>query len=626
MCAVGCEYVASLDFCAHSGKVLGGKWELLVCNEENNLIGSLLSTSTKLEAVSDWLKQLKARRDASGRSTFNAKVAIIDNVPPSMSSETLSEMEKLIMGALGVEWVGQDRFHVGHSFSPKFNNTDPRFFDLIILGWRHATVERDRDCMRLVDEKLMAGEIKKSCTYRKVKYEIQGHYWRQAHGEWQLFGEAELVKWKNSGLYHELFTTSPNVIVPEHVLSPAALDVSVSRYIFEVIEQIFHPANDTGYRAPVKINRSTLADDVHDTHRIFTNALKRIKKCSPPTHLEAWYRTGATDQNGIDIWKPYFHSCGVENWNSQQMSFVTSGNTTKEHATACFYEGNAKLITKKQVAAGRQEDLVTSNITTAVRCNAWAGFGVDDTDNDDAVRKKAVRLLANAPFNISLPPPVAPGEICIQPLSRFDVTSRRSTPAAMRLAFSPSANIGLSKKAALLKLALLKPVEKSCVAVDDTDDDESMSEGCPIYDNPAVPIGQTDGRGSSSSGDGYSSDAASGDLSPYSYNQRMVSKKRKAEPLAQPEKQQGRRKKAVAGRNPKKNPWWCACSEGDRTGRGARNHWSKCPVQIWLRDPTESPREPIEGDIVEGLAGSTRAGKKWVYVPRNRNTFEWRSM
>ena len=55
MCAVGCEYVASLDFCAHSGKVLGGKWELLVCNEENNLIGSLLSTSTKLEAVSDWL-------------------------------------------------------------------------------------------------------------------------------------------------------------------------------------------------------------------------------------------------------------------------------------------------------------------------------------------------------------------------------------------------------------------------------------------------------------------------------------------------------------------------------------------------------------------------------------------
>ena len=41
MCSVGCDYVVSLDFCAHSGKVLEGKWELLLTNEENNLISSL---------------------------------------------------------------------------------------------------------------------------------------------------------------------------------------------------------------------------------------------------------------------------------------------------------------------------------------------------------------------------------------------------------------------------------------------------------------------------------------------------------------------------------------------------------------------------------------------------------
>ena len=82
------------------------------------------------------------------------------------------------------------------------------------------------------------------------------------------------------------------------------------------------------------------------------NALKRMIKCSPPT-LElrglAWNETCERDQNGLPIYKPAYHTCGVENWNSQQIGFVPGGHCNKTTATAFFYEGNAKLIAKKEV-------------------------------------------------------------------------------------------------------------------------------------------------------------------------------------------------------------------------------------------------------------------------------------
>ena len=228
-CAVGCEEVCSLDFCAHSGKLLGGKWQLLVTNEENNLIGSLVTDTVKLEDVAPFMSQLRKRPN------FSAKVAVIDNVPPSIDLSLLSKLEKLIMDTLHVEWVGQDRFHVAHSFSPKFNNTSPEFFPLIILGWRHATVERDRQCERLVDEKLLNGEMSKACTFRDVKYQVCGVEWRKGNGEWQSVEEDAIAEWKEIGLYHQLFSTSPNVIVPENVLEPEALVRSIDRYAYTTL-------------------------------------------------------------------------------------------------------------------------------------------------------------------------------------------------------------------------------------------------------------------------------------------------------------------------------------------------------------------------------------------------------
>jgi hypothetical protein len=84
--------------------------------------------------------------------------------------------------------------------------------------------------------------------------------------------------------------------------------------------------------------------------KYFENALARIKNCCPPEGFDDWYLNGETDHNGLGIWQPYFHSCGTENWNSQQKSFVVGGNSKKETATALFYEGNAKLITKRRFA------------------------------------------------------------------------------------------------------------------------------------------------------------------------------------------------------------------------------------------------------------------------------------
>ena len=96
-----------------------------------------------------------------------------------------------------------------------------------------------------------------------------------------------------------------------------------------------------------------LSADSAKAGQYIDNALKRMIKCSPPENLVelAWTRTGKLDQNGLDIWKPNFHSCGVESMNARQMHFVVGANSTTETATALFTEGDGDIITKKEVPA-----------------------------------------------------------------------------------------------------------------------------------------------------------------------------------------------------------------------------------------------------------------------------------
>ena len=66
----------------------------------------------------------------------------------------------------------QDKFHVAHSLSPSFNNLDPRFYDLIIKGWREVTTFRDSNAESIVDAALRAGQVEK-VTFREQVYRVR---------------------------------------------------------------------------------------------------------------------------------------------------------------------------------------------------------------------------------------------------------------------------------------------------------------------------------------------------------------------------------------------------------------------------------------------------------------------
>ena len=628
MCQVGCDYVCSLDFCAHSGKVLGGKWQLLVTNEENNLIGSLVSDNVKLGDSKPFLTTL------AKRPNFKARVAIIDNVPPSLDPTALSTLEVMLMETLGVEWVGQDRFHVAHSFSPKFNNCHPGWWELIILGWRHATVERDVQCERLVIERLRTGTIKKQCTFRDVKYEICGNQWRRGvNAVWLSLTDnfdAWLSDAQSSGLFHELFSTSPNVIVPENVLKKDALSLSIDRYIEGAIEQIFLPQSEGGVRQLRRTHGKALAQcDEAAVRQIFTNAKKRMMKCVPPDHLDAWRRTDKTDQNDIAIWKPYFHSCGTENWNSQQMSFVVGANTKKENATALFYEGNARLITNKEVEAGRQEDIDHSNPTVPLRCNAWAGHGGGVGGADG---QQPHRLLQSAPFFVSLPPPAAEDEVCVQPIGRFDEGSRRKTPPALRLQFAPttvprapqSAALQLSTSlSSIPHLSSIGEAPASAPAPAPAPRLVAASPAASIAASPAASVAASIAASPAASiaASPAASPAAPPRAAALSANAAAASlatddENDEAFEQAPKKRRYSKARERVAGRSSKKNPWRGACMcmpQAVLNAPGGRTHHkSYCPVEQWLVDA--SVGEPADKEECVATADAIgRIGERRVY-------------
>jgi len=111
--------------------------QALVTNEENNLMGSYVTGSTSLDGLLAWLAVIAARHNV------NPLAVMVDNVPPSWDTANLSKFEKKLMAVFGVIWVGQDRFHVCHSFSVHFNNMHSLFRTLIIVQWRNATTFLD---------------------------------------------------------------------------------------------------------------------------------------------------------------------------------------------------------------------------------------------------------------------------------------------------------------------------------------------------------------------------------------------------------------------------------------------------------------------------------------------------
>ena len=142
----------------------------------------------------------------AARSNFNPKVCIIDNVPPSWEQENLSNIET------------------------KLNIRPPTS-----------------------DEKWT------SCSWR---YGLCG--------SWQPVTNAVISDWKLDGSYHELFSTSPNVVVPEHMLEVRDLKDEVEAYKTALIDEVFEPAAlgaDRHDRRPKLSGSKKLAEDVISTER-----------------------------------------------------------------------------------------------------------------------------------------------------------------------------------------------------------------------------------------------------------------------------------------------------------------------------------------------------------------------
>ena len=200
---------------------------------------------------------------------------------------------------------------------------------------------------------------------------------------------------KRSGVYHEMFSTG-DVVVPEHVADPASLKVSVPMWMEWTIKDIF---DDDG--KPIRIFGKALMSSPDTFRDLVHNALARILNCVPPDGIDAWRSSGEKDHNGFEIMKPNFHTCGCEMINAMQTAFCVGDNTSSERATACHYEGNARLIQVSQPLTCAALLAPPTALTCAARLlcrgskSVWVRSSASDTISH-RLRSKSIGLRAMA--------------------------------------------------------------------------------------------------------------------------------------------------------------------------------------------------------------------------------------
>ena len=158
--------------------------------------------------------------------------------------------------------------------------------------------------------------------------------------------QPEIEEWKKSGVYHEMFSKG-DVVVPEHIEDAKTLHLSVPAWRELVICEIF---DDEG--KPIRMFGKALIPTPEVFRELVDNAHARILNCVPPDGLDAWRSSGREDHNHFEIMLPNFHTCGCEMINAQQTAFCVGDNNSKELATACHFEGNARLIQRKEERLG----------------------------------------------------------------------------------------------------------------------------------------------------------------------------------------------------------------------------------------------------------------------------------
>jgi hypothetical protein len=402
---IGCERVCSIDFCAASGGDLGGKWSVLVVNEQGRLLGqAVVSTTAFNEELGAFLRGIACR------SNFKANVVVIDNCPPQHADAHGRPDSKMLDFLVDVfklrntSHIVQDKFHVAHSVSPHFNNQHPHYHERVIRGWREATNRRDPEDERSVDDKLLAGAITKKITFRGHVIDLR---------EGSPLSLEQIQELKRSGAYHDLFSQGSEVLVREHVKDKAALLEGVKEWCGGLMRDYF---DASGVAVKTGPRGQRLIASQEALLRTAANGEKRILNCVPPagscvachshgqpcdaccpTRLPAWKSVGCSRANKLPMWKALFHTCGVESWNALEQNFVQGSNCNPRYALARYYEGISRHNTNIARRLGLEHDAVHHQPWLCWRVNEWAGFGNVEASVQIDGAQTAPQLLKYAP-------------------------------------------------------------------------------------------------------------------------------------------------------------------------------------------------------------------------------------
>jgi len=381
---VGAARWVAIDLTKNTAKKFGGpnrkqKWLATMTNEEGRLVATTVVESSSFSAIKPWLEHI------ASRDTFNPDDnklgVVIDNVPPA-GDPTKSAFIRGHLEALGASFVVQDTYHVRQAASKHFNNTHPRFWEMVIMGIRNATSRLDPTLEQTLDLRLQGGFVhfKVPRFHRKVKYVLPRKKTVPVvsdsatemtaaqrddpnYPSGTALTKQEIAEYKRSGAYHEFFaresTVVPLVPVPEMAMKQqmAALTASIGA-------EFFDDAGD-----PIKCTETgkVLIASRVDLETVMNNCLKRaINTIIPDDTSTLGYspvmqynaETGCSEpkvcqSTGMKRYVMEYHSSGNESVHSRIVNIITGDNAGEILATALFYEGTPRLNRGVDEARGR---------------------------------------------------------------------------------------------------------------------------------------------------------------------------------------------------------------------------------------------------------------------------------
>jgi hypothetical protein len=163
--------------------------------------------------------------------------------------------------------------------------------------------------------------------------------------------QATIDEWKESGVYHVLFSTA-DVVVTEHVRSSEVeLKAHLDELRDEIVELCFKVTSADGepkvYQADLSQGKP-LVHTVAELDRFFKNLLQRMRHCIPTPGQHEWWWTGDRDANGFRIYKPYIKTGGNESWNEVWGSLLDSESSGPGLGTAVALEANPRFHRERQ--------------------------------------------------------------------------------------------------------------------------------------------------------------------------------------------------------------------------------------------------------------------------------------